>query len=91
MRHENETFNHAAATIDGNEYLGCKFNNCHLTFGALAPVTLEGCQFNACTWGFTGPAALTIEVMRGLYAAGADGERLILNTFKGAPGGAHLH
>ena len=74
----------AAMQLDGNTFKSCTFTNCNLIFSGYMPVGLEHNTFNEVSWSFTGPASITIEFMRQLYASGAT--QLIENTLQAIRG-----
>ncbi len=81
-RYNKTAFRGKALVIDGNEYLGCKFENCTIVFCGAAPVVLDACTFEACQWSFDGPAARTAQFMAALYQMGGSAQMLIQRTLQ---------
>ena len=82
-RFDKTAFKSMSIVIDGNEYVGCKFENCTIVYCGAAPVTLDGCGFDACQWAFDGPAARTAQFMASLYQMGGNAQQLIQRTLTG--------
>lgn len=81
-RYNKTAFRGRAMVIDGNEYLGCKFENCTIVFCGAAPVVLDACTFEGCQWTFDGPAARTAQFMAALYQMGGSAQALIQRTLQ---------
>lgn len=83
MRFENRTFENEEIILDAKQFYGCTFRNCKFLYGATEPVTLENCTFKNVDWAFIDSAALTINLMTGIYqSSGRSGKKLIEATFK---------
>lgn len=52
--------------VDGNAYRGCKFLECHLSFGGTAAVDFDDCLFRQCNWNFEGAALTTLGFLSAL-------------------------
>jgi hypothetical protein len=70
MRITNSKFVGQTVALDGGQFVGCTFERCTFVFRGAAPVAFEGCAFVDVRWTFDGPAALTVALLRGLWASG---------------------
>ncbi len=82
----NGNFTNEVISLDGNKYKGCTFTDCELFIGASAPFGLINNDFNECRWTFTGSAALTINILAGLYQMSPETQQLVKQTFKSIRG-----
>lgn len=76
--HRGETFRNSTIQIDGNEYIGCRFEKCSLVFAGADGLTLKGNTFIDCDWGFIGPAANTVMFMTAMYGSEEQGARQLI-------------
>jgi hypothetical protein len=82
MRFQNSVFKGGRVVLDGNEYVNCTFEKTVLVFAATKPVTVSGCRFLDVQWALDGPAALTIQFLRGLFhEMGPHGPKLVEQLF----------
>lgn len=82
MKFSNQVFDNQQILLDGNEFIDCTFNKCHIeTAGILVGIS-RGCKFDRCTWGFIGPAATTISFMAALYAQGGQAPDMVETWFE---------
>jgi len=79
MRFENTTFTDQDVAVDGNEYEGCRFENCNIIYRGSGAVSFTGCSFGNHRITFKDGAASTIGFMQSLYHGGW--EHLIEATF----------
>jgi hypothetical protein len=75
------TYANQIVNLDGNSYINCVFDACHMIFSADAPVALVKCKMTRCTWGFSGAAALTVDFVKALHGQGWHGQRMVEETF----------
>lgn len=65
IEHRGKTIKNQAVVLDGNSYLNCKIENCHITYsGGL--FHLVDCDIENPTWHFHGAAGHTLLLMREL-------------------------
>ena len=82
MTFTKQTFVSQKVLLDGNEFIDCVFDKCHLEYSGVMGCGLRGNNFNECTWGFVGPAMNTVNFMSAVYhGIGGEGKTLIENTF----------
>jgi len=82
MKYEGSKFLGGEQFLDGNEYQGCTFIQCHLIFGATGSVGLHSCTFVECSWSFDGPALGTILFLQAIYQGlGEQGMELVDSIF----------
>jgi hypothetical protein len=79
MRIENSRFSDQRVQVDGNEYIGCRFENCELSYAASAGVGLVDCTFINVKWRMEGAAARTMKFLQAIYHGG--GRELVEKTF----------
>jgi len=60
--HKGETFEDRQVYVDGNEFDGCQFVRCELTYGG-GTYALTNNRFAECSWTFDGPAMRTAQCM----------------------------
>jgi len=82
MKFEKREFRNERINLNGNEFDHCQFFGCEMVFNGVGAVGLTHNGFHECKWIFEGPAADTVGFMKALYAMGAGGRDLILQTFK---------
>jgi hypothetical protein len=82
MQQKDKTFSGTTETIDGNEYVNCKFKNCLLEYGGGEIPTINGCSFDDCRWEFKDAAMRTLILLRSMYhGMGVGGQRMVDTTF----------
>jgi hypothetical protein len=59
---KNKTFTRETIVLDSNEFHGCTFNECHLTYRG-GPIVFKADAFR-CHWVFEGAAQNTIGLLR---------------------------
>lgn len=64
------TFKNQTLQLDGNEYVGCSFERCSLTFRGEDSSTLDNCSYVDVDFNFDGPAKATLDFLQSLYQAG---------------------
>lgn len=64
MNFADSTFEDSTIALDGARYTDCTFLRCQLVYGG-GVLQLQGNTFDTCLFVFKGPAALTLEFMRG--------------------------
>lgn len=69
MKYHDHTFVGEEVTLDGNEYFGCSFGGCKVSYFGTG-VTLAVAHFNNCDFKFGGAAASTITLLRHMYHNG---------------------
>ena len=68
--------------LDGNYYEKCTFTNCILVYQATGEVGFDSCKLINCNWSFEGPAAKTINFLRGMYHGfGPANQKVVENLF----------
>jgi hypothetical protein len=67
--------------LDGKRFVRCSFHGSTLVFYGTRPVVLEGTSLHGVQWRLDGPAAVTMNFLKGLGASGEPGRRLVENTF----------
>lgn len=68
MKFTNQTFTNQTIKLDDNEFYGCTFIGCRITYDGGA-TTLEGNSYDeSTTYTFTGAAANTLAILSALYA-----------------------
>lgn len=72
-RYEQRTFSNVQVRIDGNQFIGCRFEKCTIEYCGMESLQLEGCHFEACRWWFNGPAGETLKFLGALHADGDPG------------------
>ena len=78
---QKQTLKNLTIQIDGETFVGCRFESCELVFNGLMGATFIDCVFSKdIKWRFDGPANNTLKFMRALYEGGAD--KLIENIFR---------
>lgn len=82
MKFTNQTFQNQDVLLDGNEFTGCTFDKCRITFLGIAGHSLSDMKITNCSWHFSGPAANTVNFMTALYAQGGESKTLIERTFE---------
>jgi uncharacterized protein YjbI with pentapeptide repeats len=82
----NKEFKDIAISLDGSSFYGCTFRRCKMTYSGLLPVTLEKSTFDNCEWAFDGAAMNTANLLKALYAAGA--QQMVEATFDNIRGTA---
>lgn len=83
MKLEKQTLSNQEVRLDGNEFLGCHFENCTMVYGGGPPPTLNSCSFVNVKWSFSDAASNTVNFMTALYhGAGEGGRKLIEQTFE---------
>jgi hypothetical protein len=77
-------FSGGKISLDGNEFVRCRFEDITLVFSAKAPISLLDCTFgDNVAWVFDGSAAMTLAFLNALYhGAGEGGKRLVESTFE---------
>jgi hypothetical protein len=70
MQFQGKTFCNETIELDGNEYDGCRFENCQLIYRASAPMILTNCSFLGFTITLEGAAANTLDFLTALYHGG---------------------
>lgn len=70
VAHSAVSFTQETIALDGVEFTDCEFRKCRLIYGGGEPPTFEGCKFDHCDWRFEGPAARTLDHLKGVWAAG---------------------
>lgn len=78
-KNRGNTYVESRLTVDGHEYISCRFENCTLVYAGGPLPTMGECVFVNCDWTFEGPAALTVQFMSALYGGGM--RELIEHTF----------
>ena len=73
MRYDNKTIANRSVLLDGDQFIGCRFNGCVVQYaGGVIPLLSE-CKFdNRCVWQFIGAADLTIKFLRIIYNDSGD-------------------
>lgn len=79
-KYEKKPFRDQSIVLDGNEYIGCRFERCEIIFTGGSLPKLIGNHFDDCRYTFDGPAARTVQLMAALYSGGA--QQLIEATFE---------
>ena len=79
MKHTGKKFSNETVELDGNEFDGCTFENCHFIYQATASVTLANCSFVGFAIAFEGAAGSTLDFLSTLYHSGF--KTLIEQTF----------
>jgi hypothetical protein len=74
---ENET-----VVLDGNEFIGCKFQNCKMVYRGGEVPRLQHCHFTQCTWHLDDAAQRTVMFLRGIYHSGPGGRELVEDTLR---------
>jgi hypothetical protein len=81
MQRNGETISNVTETIDGNQYVNCRFENCQLVFSGGELPTINSCHFDNCRWQFEEAAERTLLFMKNLYhGMGPGGVELIEAT-----------
>lgn len=70
MKYLGTKFRNETVELDGNEYDGCRFENCHLIYRGTAPMTLTNCSFLGFTIALEDAAAHTLDFLTALYHGG---------------------
>lgn len=81
MRYENRTFENETISVDGNQYIGCRFVDCTLTFAGVQPFEITPFSAKDLQFKFTGAAKAGQEV----------GNLLLRSAAEAAPVGSVLH
>ena len=76
----NQTFQKQTVRLDGNRFVGCRFVQCTVEFGAEDSVGLDGCMFEDCNWTFVEYAGSTVSFLKKLSDIHG-GRDLIIDTF----------
>ena len=89
MKFEKQSFSNQEINLDGNEFLGCKFNKCKVVYQGFQKVALSNCAFSNCSFSFAGAAANTILFMTNMYSGGFEDliEATLNNIRKNVTGG----
>lgn len=78
-RFEDETFQGKTVLVDGNQYINCHFDQCHIVFGGYDPPVMQRCVYEYCSYGLEGRATLVADWLKHLMqAGGTDGLNLVL-------------
>jgi len=92
-KHSGTKFSGSEILLDGNEYDGCQFESCVITYSASKPFGFSNNRIASnCRFYFTGAAADTLATMKVIYSMGPWGQNIIASTFKDiAPDLKKLH
>jgi len=81
-RHERNTFNNATATLDGNEFINCIFQNSELVYEGGTLPTLSNNSFQGqVRVTFHGSAANTIAFLKALAKPGSGFQNAVKEMF----------
>ena len=64
------SFTQESIALDGASFADCEFRKCKLIYSGGEAPTFDACRFDGCDWRFEGPAARTLEHLKGVWAAG---------------------
>ena len=64
------SFTQENVTLDGMTFSDCEFRKCRLIYSGGEPPVFDACKFDHCDWRFEGPAARTLEHLKGVWGAG---------------------
>jgi len=68
--------------LDGNEFVGCKFENCRMIYRGGALPRLQYCQFARCSWHLEESAQRTVSFLRSICHSGPGGRELVEETLR---------
>lgn len=80
LLYRNRTFSDEQITIDGNEYVGCRFIRVRFVFYGSSGMRMSGNSMIDCEWGFGGAAELTLRWLKEMHAAGGGTQALVEAT-----------
>lgn len=70
MRYEKQKFTGERVATDGNEFIGCEFDDCDLTYSGGIRPRFKGNTFGEVRWRFLGPAGETMKLAGLIYNEG---------------------
>ena len=67
MNYVGRTFANCNLPLDGHSFIDCRFGvGCILVYSGLGPVAFRDCEFDHMQFSFAGPAANTLEFIKGM-------------------------
>lgn len=82
MKYENETFTNEVE-LDGNEFIGCVFENCTVVYSGGKQPLITRCSFNNFTFEFRGCADNTVTFLRSMASPSSGLQSIVRETFPG--------
>jgi hypothetical protein len=79
---QDQTIGHQSIVLDGNEYIGCKFESCQMIYRGGELPKLNQCHFVRCSWHLEESAQRTVRFLRGIYHSGPGGHELVEETLR---------
>jgi len=70
MRYVNRTFQEKPVDVDGNQFVGCTFNDCKLMYYGGPIPFFDSCTFDGSQFMFDKGAGNAVELLRELYHSG---------------------
>lgn len=72
MLFQNHKFHECDVELDGNQYEGCRFDECNLVYAGGPMPSLVGCSFGTFRFVFVGAAGNTITFLKALHGGGGE-------------------
>ena len=77
-----KVYNRDRIALDGQQFIGDRFELCELVYSGGEPPTMVNCTFHRVEWIFDGAASNTIAFLGALYSGmGQGGKDLVERTF----------